>query len=155
MHRRERREAQLSEHRCIMSFGCLCCLVSLVSLESRPNPGLLVLDILTGNGSLAPMQISPLFLFKKEYPGRTKIAHKHKTCTSPFCPVPVQSGRECDSCSVPPQICPSCAQAGRHVILKQEFCCTATHCLDSMITHTPPSLRHAPVADRGKTKEHE
>ena len=122
-------------------------LCGLVSLDSRPNPGLLVLDISTGNGSLASMQISPLS-FLKRIPGANKIAHKHKTRTSPFCPLPVQSGRECDSCSAPPRICPSCAQAGRDVILKQEFCCAAADRLDSMIAHTPPSLRRAPPCAR-------
>ncbi len=70
-------------HRCIVCSGCLCCLVS---LKSRPNPGLLVLDILTGNGSLAPMQISPLFLFKKEYPGLTKLRISTKRALACFVP---------------------------------------------------------------------
>ena len=130
----------VSEHRCIVCSGCLCCLVS---LKSRPNPGLLVLDILPGTEVSLRCGLL-LFSFLKRIPGANKIAHKHKTRTSPFCPLPVQSGRECDSCSAPPRICPSCAQAGRDVILKQEFCCAAAHRLDSMIAHTPPSLRRAP-----------
>ena len=61
-------------------------LCGLVSLKSRLNPGLLVLDFLAGNGSLAPMQISPLFLFKKEYPGLTKLRISTKRALARFVP---------------------------------------------------------------------
>ena len=115
-HRRKRKEAQLSEHRCIVCSGCLCCLVS---LKSRPNPGLLVLGILAGNGSLAPMQISPLFLFKKNTRGPTNAQHRmlyrHAAALTQLCPV-LQSGRKCSSCASPPRIWPSWTQAGRDVI---------------------------------------
>ena len=138
----------MSELRCIMCSGCLCCPVS---LKSRPNPGLLVLDILAGNGSLAPMQISPLFLFKKNTRGPTNTQHRmlyrHAATLTQLCPV-LQSGRKCSSCASPPRIWPSWTQAGRDVILKQEFCCAAAHRLDSMIAHTPPSLRRAPPCAR-------
>ena len=77
---------------------CLCCLVS---LKSRPNPGLLVLCILAGNGSLAPVQISPLFLFKKNTRGPTNAQHRmlcrHAATLTQLCPM-LQSGRKCSSC---------------------------------------------------------
>ena len=76
--------------------------------------------ILARNGSLAPMQISPLFLLTR-IPGANKIAHKHKTRTSPFCPLPVQSGRECDSCSGHPTEGSLQARYSRAKILREDI----------------------------------
>ena len=80
---------------------CVCS-VCFLSLKSRPNPGLRVLDILAGNGSLAPMQMSPLFLFKKNTRGPTNAQHRmlcrHAAALTQLCPV-LQSGRKCSSCA--------------------------------------------------------
>ena len=71
--------------------------------------------------------------FSKESLGLTKMRINPKRALARFkCPVPVQSGRKCNSCLTPPRICPCWAQAGRDITLRQELCCTTAHCLDPM-----------------------
>ena len=81
---------------CVLAVSVWSCL-SREWAESRPT----CTRHLAGNGSLAPMQISPLFLFKTNTWGPTHAQHRmlyrHAAVLTQLCPV-LQSGRKCSSC---------------------------------------------------------